>query len=62
VSGAPPKSSSAPFQRSRELPIAFTLPLMAVYRLTREKREREREREKDGGGIRGELKEKEKRG
>jgi len=35
---------------------------MAVYRLTREKREREREREKDGGGIRGELKEKEKRG
>lgn len=33
-----PKSSSTPFQRSRELPIAFTLPLMVVYQLTNKSR------------------------
>lgn len=34
----PPKSSSTPFQRSRELPIAFTLLLMVVYQLTNKSR------------------------
>lgn len=34
----PPKSSSAPFQRSHELPIAFTPLLMAVHRLTSKSR------------------------